>query len=350
MSMEKQRRNLEQISSAEMPDVMKLAAELYAQDLQKIQQAEERQQLVKAAEEAGLPPEYLERAAGAVLARRPPHREAGRSRRGLAAALIGALIAVAVVLGLTLTYLTWRVVPATTISTAPVAVPRENPSLPAPAPVAITGRAMEIDLRPAMSRRLDETMLGGQGNDLSDLLNAASGGRSPHRTLQGVPFRLDGVVLVGAQNVVNSDTGETISLSRGYRGFRIGRQVKRLHFLHGIHYRAAHGTPVASFIVTYEDGTRLAIPVRYGIDVVDWWAYPGTPTAQTPPAWIGTNEAATRYYTGPAGRIHIQLFKKSWTNPMPDQKIESLDFFATQPPSGTAPTVPFLVAVTGEAT
>jgi hypothetical protein len=353
MSTEKQRRNLEQITSTEMPDVMKLATELYAQDLQKVQQAEERQQLVKAAEEAGLPADYLERAAAAVLSRRPPHHEAGRSPRGWIVALVGALIAGALILGLVFVSLKPVRQP---ISTSPATSPlpqqgsTSRAALPPAAPVS--GRTMEIDLRPAISRRLDETMLGGQGNDLSDLLNGASRGRSPHRTLQGVPFRLDGIVLVGARPIANSDTGETISLSRGYRGyrgFRIGRHVKRLHFLHGIHYRATRGTQVASFIVAYEDGTRLSIPVRYGIDVVDGWAYPGTPTADTPPAWTGTNEAATRYNAGQGGQIRIQLFKRTWINPMPDQKIQTLDFVATQPPGNTAPTVPFLVAVTGEA-
>src|SRR4051812_15491940 len=48
---------------AEMPAVLRVATELYAQDRAQVERAEQRQDLKQAAAEAGLPPEYLERAA-----------------------------------------------------------------------------------------------------------------------------------------------------------------------------------------------------------------------------------------------------------------------------------------------
>jgi hypothetical protein len=73
---------------APMPDILRAASELYAQDRAEIERAEQRQGLKKAAAEAGLPPEYLERAAATLHAQRLTClRKQGRRRRGMVAAL-----------------------------------------------------------------------------------------------------------------------------------------------------------------------------------------------------------------------------------------------------------------------
>jgi hypothetical protein len=75
-----------------MPEVLRVATDLYARDQTERAQAEERQKLVEATEEAGLPAEYLERAAGLVLARRGTRLR--RRRRSTVLAAVGLTLAI----------------------------------------------------------------------------------------------------------------------------------------------------------------------------------------------------------------------------------------------------------------
>lgn len=84
---------LENVSPEEMPEVVRIASELYEQDQAQSAQDQTRQAYVDAAGEVGLPEEYLQRAAAEMHARRVEriqHRR--RMRTGLLATL-GAVVA-----------------------------------------------------------------------------------------------------------------------------------------------------------------------------------------------------------------------------------------------------------------
>jgi hypothetical protein len=59
----------EVLEGLELPDVLQVASELYARDRATIERARQYQALATAAAEAGLPLEYLERAAVSLHAR-----------------------------------------------------------------------------------------------------------------------------------------------------------------------------------------------------------------------------------------------------------------------------------------
>jgi hypothetical protein len=97
----------------------------------------------------------------------------------------------------------------------------------------------------------------------------------------------------------------------------------------------------------------VTIPLRYGIELADWWSYPQARASAAPVAWHGRNETSTNWdrvtnFRSIVGRpLGIQLFLMTWANPTPDVAIQSLDvvsFHATGDPVGA----PFLVAVTGD--
>jgi hypothetical protein len=92
MEAEKVTRRLREVSPGAMPEVLRVAADLYARDQTELAQAEERQKFVEATEEAGLPAEYLERAAALVLARQGTHTR--RRRRGALLAGLGLALAI----------------------------------------------------------------------------------------------------------------------------------------------------------------------------------------------------------------------------------------------------------------
>jgi hypothetical protein len=187
-------------------------------------------------------------------------------------------------------------------------------------------------------------MLSRHGNDLGQLLTglAAAPGASlsPYRTLNGVRFRLDGMILVGPGETTDGpDT--RVPVRPEVDGIRIDRQAVRLHFLHGTHWQAPAGQTIASYVVHYADGTSLAIPVQYGIDVVDWWAKAdrADETARPHLVWVGTNAAAAS---------PIRLFMKTWQNPRPEVPIRSLDLVAGTQSPGRGAAAPFLVGLTVE--
>jgi hypothetical protein len=72
--------------SNSLPEVLRVAAELYARDREQIERAEQREELKQAAREAGLPPEYLERANALLEVDR--QAKLGRTRKRRVQALI----------------------------------------------------------------------------------------------------------------------------------------------------------------------------------------------------------------------------------------------------------------------
>lgn len=328
---------LETVPREQMPEVLRVAAELYAQEQAHTLQAEEFRHLVDAASEVGLPPDYLERAAAIVADR---HAEEGSGRRGRKQARKGLAVlpALGLAVGLAMTGL--------------LAVGRQEPApMPPPSPVAasvasasvdaapLIGPCVEVDLSPHVTQRLDEPMLPTPGNHLGNLLAGIREGGISHRIMHGVPFRLDGVVLVGPGETTNGE-GASMTLAPQIEGIAIDRQVKRLHFLQGTHWRTRDGDKIGAYIVHYADGTRLEIPIRYGEDVRDWWevADRESRVSRARVAWSGSNEASSR----------IRLYMRSWQNPYPEKRIRSVDMVTGEQAAGRSAVAPFLVGLTAE--
>jgi hypothetical protein len=85
---------------AELPEVLRVASAMYARDKAQIERATRRLELERAAAEAGLPPEYLERAAAQLCAQRVGEKRQRKRRRlwivlaGLALLWTGARVAI----------------------------------------------------------------------------------------------------------------------------------------------------------------------------------------------------------------------------------------------------------------
>jgi hypothetical protein len=329
--------HLEDVRTAEIPEVLRVASELYARDRAELERAAQHRELLKAAAEAGLPPEYLDRAAAALHARRLAR--ADRQRRwqaGSVAAL--ALAAMALALGVTIVPTRTEVQLLTPDGYYPSEPPLvERSAIPASPPpaVALASRLMPVDLSGQVTHSLDQPMLDTPGNDLSDL-------GPGFRTFAGVQFRPEGVVLVGPGQTGGQFTDGPVAVPREIDGIPIDRKARRLYFLQGTHFSADPGSRIGAYVVHYRDGTTAEIPIRYGDDVLDWWANPGAGSgpAQSQIVWTGHNEAASR------SGVDIRLFMKTWINPHPERVIETLDMVTgDQPPGPNAPS-PFLVGVT----
>lgn len=126
-------------------------------------------------------------------------------------------------------------------------------------------------------------------------------------------------------------------------GIKVGAAFRKLHILHS----TAHGfgmgvekdgTEIGSYVIRYADKTEERVPVIYGEDVRDWWAWPEqAEVTRGKVAWEGSNDAADQ------NMVKIQLFSKVWTNPHPEKKVDTIDF-----ESENTKCDPFLIALTIE--
>ena len=117
-------------------------------------------------------------------------------------------------------------------------------------------------------------------------------------------------------------------------GIPVARKAGTLHFLVSSAWSQAakDGDAIAEIAVHHEDGSSAIIPVRYGLDVIDWFYQPRR-LENAVPAWIGANDV----------RDPIAVYRFAWQNPSPQTAIRALDIRSLDV------TVPVLIAVTGDA-
>ena len=193
------------------------------------------------------------------------------------------------------------------------------------APAVKTEPVQFINLKGHTTGKLDENLHTDRypGNNLNGLPKGK-------QKFEGYEFEIgDGLLQLGSSMVEKRPTK--------IEGIKIGRTLKHLHFLHGTGYSAEDDAVIAKYIINYEDKTTAEIPIVYGKDVVDWWAYPGRAApAKGKIVWESENEASKGF------DAKIRLYAMNWENPHPDKKVVSLDMVSRSP--GNA--APFCVAIT----
>ena len=110
----------------------------------------------------------------------------------------------------------------------------------------------------------------------------------------------------------------------------LGRSVRSLAFLVACQGYVRHGRPVAHLTVRFDNGLETQVPLRYGLDVLDWNER-GRPLDGASVAWKGFTLLGE-----PAA-----IYAKVWENSRPDDAVTSLTFSSTR--TGATPV---LLAVT----
>ncbi len=108
----------------------------------------------------------------------------------------------------------------------------------------------------------------------------------------------------------------------------VGCRAERLYLLHTAAWSSTFRQPIAEYLVRYQDGTTLAVPVRQGVEVNDWWGAVEPLEARL--AWTGDNGQAT-----------VGLYLQCWRNPRPEASVESLTVRSKETAA-----VPILLAAT----
>jgi hypothetical protein len=216
-----------------------------------------------------------------------------------------------------------------------------------------TGSFFHVDLLTNLTHRLYDSQLNSPGNDLSYMGDSLTP-ESPLLELNGIPFRPEGVVLVGPGETEGRLTQGPATTARQVEGILVGRKALRLYFLHATNFTATTGARVGTYIVHYADGSRVQIPLRAGIELADWWNYPTSHASAAPTVWRGRSPGGSRWdrtvgFKAIYGKpLEIQLYQMTWENPSPEREIQSLDMLTGDQSSGFRACAPFLVAVSGQ--
>lgn len=115
-------------------------------------------------------------------------------------------------------------------------------------------------------------------------------------------------------------------------GIAIGAKARALHFLHTCAWGGAGGE-AAAYIVHYEDGTAVRVPLHVGVELADWYVEP-KPLPAARVAWRG-------YIADKPGAIGVYAMR--WVNPYPEKTIATVDFV-----SACREPVPVLMGVSVE--
>lgn len=131
-----------------------------------------------------------------------------------------------------------------------------------------------------------------------------------------VPFTLATTPTQQAHAIIAMQGHRMPQLPARVDGIVVGQKVQRLAFLQAAYY-AAPGR-IATYVVHYDDGSSVSIPVIGGEHVGDWYSPRDLPGAIV--AWEKPHPLITHATVG----AYLML----WDNPKPDAKITTLDIIS----------------------
>ncbi len=108
-----------------------------------------------------------------------------------------------------------------------------------------------------------------------------------------------------------------------------GRTAGMLHFCHTTAWGEPNGTRIFDYVIRYEDGSEAVVPVRSGVDVLDWWGIRKKPE-NAAIAWKCFN-----------GSADVGLYHFRWRNPHPDRKLKSVQIVSRR-----TKTIPVVLGIT----
>jgi hypothetical protein len=165
---------------------------------------------------------------------------------------------------------------------------------------------------------------GGPQNDMRAL-------KTGKQRLAGVPFDIINPAGNNGRGCIVLSGGILIWAPAAASGIPVNQKTKAFNFLHAYGY-GKEGETCAKYIIKYDDGSIVEIPLICGKNIDSWWGSRKLDDAEV--AWSGKNPAA--------GTISVYSYR--WQNPHPDKKVAAIDFVSMN----TGNTIPILVAITGE--
>jgi hypothetical protein len=213
-------------------------------------------------------------------------------------------------------------------------IPQPQPKVPAAPSKTLPTRATQtdkrmLDLTPHYNAALNETWhkSGMSNNTLKDLPTGV-------QRFGGTSFDVRGNVQLSGQQ---AERELSVLFPKEVTGIAVKQKAQKMHILHACGWISSQGTKIGAYVIHYTNGQTRRVPIVYGVDVQDWWLSEDIVSDTKPNiVWTGKNHAAP---DGPS----LGLCKTTWVNPLPDVKIDHIDFQSAMKNSA-----PFLIAITIE--
>ena len=149
----------------------------------------------------------------------------------------------------------------------------------------------------------------------ADDTNRPYGEMFGRRVIDGLPFDLDGEIVMDGRN----DDGAPI-----VSGIKIGREFAELHLVHTAQWHEYHGFPIAIIRLHYADGTSHDFELRYDVQVMANRLLSEEKEELTDPdsklVWRGSGPNKGEY----------RLIKTILQNPFPSKQVETMDVISTR--------------------
>jgi beta-galactosidase len=194
-------------------------------------------------------------------------------------------------------------------------------------------RVFFVDLSKQANRGfVDEVAADGKGGwDDGGPENDMRAFKTGKQRLAGVPFDIINPTGNNGRGCIVLSGGILVWAPTAASGIPVNQKSKAFNFLHAYGY-GKDGETCAKYIVKYDDGSIVEIPLVCGKNIASWWGSWKLDDAEV--AWSGKNPSA--------GTIGVYSYR--WQNPHPDKKVATIDFVSMN----TGNTIPILVAITGE--
>lgn len=164
------------------------------------------------------------------------------------------------------------------------------------------------------------------------------------KALGRVPFQVIDAAANGGKSCIVLAGKAKPYFPKEVKGIRVGKRAGSLYFLHTCAW-GKEGLPAGRYVVHYRDGKAMEIPLRVDMEIRDWYTEPAS-TGFADLAWAGNYQGVNPDHMPPEllRKRRIGVYSFEWTNPYPEQEIESIDFIS----AADAP-IPVLIGVTGTA-
>ena len=178
--------------------------------------------------------------------------------------------------------------------------------------------ATTINLSPYTNRSLTQSFIPRKNNkhDLQELPTGT-------HTFGGIPFNITGEIQLfgNGLNVSHANFPKQVN------GIRIGEKCNKIHLFHGASFVTPNqmGETIARIVLHYKDGSKEALDIVSGQNVLDWCGPADINSVKDPKselAWLGRNPFIQSQWPD----YFLRLYKSTYDNPQPDIEITTIDY------------------------
>ncbi|MCX8083196.1 MAG: hypothetical protein N3D17_07415 [bacterium] len=147
----------------------------------------------------------------------------------------------------------------------------------------------------------------------------------------GVPFEIVDPMKNNGKAIIVLKSKNSPLLPDAVRNIPVNSKARAVYFLHSSAW--TRNEPFAKYVVKYEDGTYIEIPIIGGKNIADWWTAP-LKEEESKPVPIRVEPVLVKNPWR-----YIRVFE--WLNPYQEKVIKSIDFVSEE-----KLTIPILIGIT----